>query len=117
MATYRNHLTSRLTGLCLAVFLALSMISLITTTTWAEEAKEAKEAAKVEAAEKAEAKINLNTATVEELDTLPDIGRTKAAAIIKYREENGPFKTIEDIQKVKGIAEGIFKKIKDLITV
>ena len=114
MDTHRNRLTSRITGLCLAVFLALSMISLVSSTTWAEEAKEA---AKVETAEKAEAKINLNTATVEELSTLSGIGRTKAAAIVKYREENDGFKTIEDVKKVKGIGKGIFEKIKDLISV
>jgi competence protein ComEA len=62
-------------------------------------------------------KINLNTATAEELETLPGIGPTKAQAIIDYRNQNGNFKTTEDIQKVKGIKGGTFSKIKDNIKV
>ncbi len=111
MTPHRNHLFSRLTGFCLAVFFALTMISFPSTASWAEEAK------KAEKAEKAEAKINLNTATVEELSTLSGIGRTKAAAIVKYREEVAPFKSVEEVQKVKGIGKKIFEKIEDLITV
>ena len=57
--------------------------------------------------------VNLNTAAKEELDSLPGIGPVKAQAIIEAR----PFKTIEDVMKVKGIKEGEFSKIKDLITV
>jgi competence protein ComEA len=57
--------------------------------------------------------VNLNTAPKEELDSLPGIGPVKAQAIIDAR----PFKTIEDVMKVKGIKEGEFSKIKDLITV
>jgi competence protein ComEA len=57
--------------------------------------------------------VNLNTAAKEELDSLPGIGPVKAQAIIDSR----PFKTIEDVMKVKGIKEGEFSKIKDLITV
>jgi competence protein ComEA len=58
-------------------------------------------------------KIDINTASREELDALPGIGPVKAQAIIDGR----PFKTIEDIMKVRGIKEGEFSKIKDLITV
>ena len=63
------------------------------------------------------AAVNINTATKEELDALPGIGPVKAQAIIDYRNANGPFKTPEDIMKVKGIKEGEFAKIKDIITV
>lgn len=62
-------------------------------------------------------KINLNTATAEQLDALPGIGPTKARAIVDYRTQNGNFKTIEDIEKVRGIKGGIFSKIKDQIKV
>jgi competence protein ComEA len=62
-------------------------------------------------------KININTATVEELDTLPGIGPAFAQRIIEYRESNGPFKSIEDIILVSGIGDATFAKIKDLITI
>jgi len=62
-------------------------------------------------------KININTATLEELDTLPKIGPVTAQRIIDWREANGGFEIIEDIKKVKGIGEEIFEEIKDLITI
>ncbi len=58
------------------------------------------------------AAVNINTATKEELDALPEIGPVKAQAIIDYRAKNGPFKTPEDIMKVSGIKEGTYAKIK-----
>jgi len=62
-------------------------------------------------------KVNLNTATAEELMTLPGIGESKAAAILAYRSEHGAFASIEEIQNISGIKSGVFSKIKDLITV
>lgn len=59
--------------------------------------------------------VDINTATLEELDTLPEIGPVTAQNIIDYRNANGPFARIEDIQDVKGIGTAIFEKIKDLI--
>lgn len=61
--------------------------------------------------------INLNTATAEQLDTLPGIGPKVAARIIEYRQKNGPFKTIEAVMNVKGIGEKNFLKIKNRLTV
>lgn len=61
--------------------------------------------------------VNINTASLEQLETLPGIGEKRAKDIISYRESNGPFESIEDIQKISGIKSAIFEKIKDLITV
>lgn len=62
-------------------------------------------------------KININTATKEELMTLPGIGEAKAKDIISYREKNGGFKSIEDIKKVTGIGDNVFSQIQETITV
>jgi len=61
--------------------------------------------------------ININTADQAQLETLPGIGPAKAKAIIKYREENGYFSQVEDIQNVSGIGPATFEKLKDLITI
>ncbi len=63
-------------------------------------------------------KININTAGVETLDTqLIGVGATKAQAIIKYREEHGPFKSIDDLALVKGIGEKTVEKNRENITI
>jgi len=62
-------------------------------------------------------KININTATADELDTLPGIGEATAKDIIAFREKNGGFKKIEDIMKVPRIKQNRFNNIKDYITV
>ena len=59
------------------------------------------------------AAVNINTATATEFEALPGIGPAKAKAIVAYRQQNGQFKTVEDLKKVKGIGEGIFSKLKD----
>nr|WP_051527090.1 helix-hairpin-helix domain-containing protein [[Eubacterium] cellulosolvens] len=62
-------------------------------------------------------KVNINSAGSEELQTLPGIGEAKAEAIIRYREEHGGFSGIEEIQKISGIKQKAFEKIKDYIEV
>ena len=62
-------------------------------------------------------KININTASLSELISLPGIGEKRAQKIIEYREKIGGFKNTEDIMKVKGIGEGIYTKIKDIIEI
>ncbi len=62
-------------------------------------------------------KVNLNTAGIEELMTIPGIGEAKANDIIAYRTEHGNFADVRDIMNIAGIKEGIFEKIKDSITV
>ena len=61
--------------------------------------------------------VNINSATREELMTLSGIGESRANDIISYRNQYGPFRSIEEIQNVSGIKTGIYEKIKDYITV
>ena len=63
------------------------------------------------------AKININTATVEELSSLQGIGEKKAKSIVEHREKAGSFAKIEDLKDVKGVGDKIFDKIKDQIAV
>lgn len=62
-------------------------------------------------------KVNINTASAEELMTLKGIGQTRAEQIIAYREKHGAFASIEGIMEVDGIKQGTFDKLKDNITV
>ena len=62
-------------------------------------------------------KVNINTAGIDKLITLPGIGESRAKAIIAYREEKGAFKNTEDIMNVSGIKEASYSKIKDYIRV
>lgn len=67
--------------------------------------------------EESDGLVNINTATREELCTLPGVGESRADSIIAYREEKGGFSTIEEIKNVSGIKDGLFQKIKDKIKV
>ena len=62
-------------------------------------------------------RVNINTATVTELDTLPGIGPTTAQSIVDYRLQHGPFQNIQDIQNVPGIGPANYDRIKDYITI
>ena len=62
-------------------------------------------------------KININTAEKEMLMTLPGIGESKAQAILAYRQEHGGFQSIDELMNIRGIKEGVYNKIKDLIVV
>ena len=61
--------------------------------------------------------INLNTATLNQLDSLPGIGEIRAQAILQYRADHGNFVTIEEVLQVPGISQDVFEQIRDLITV
>lgn len=64
-----------------------------------------------------EEKINLNTATEAELQTISGIGAKKAQEIIRFRDEQGPFKTVEELENVPGIGEKTVERLKDMLTV
>jgi competence protein ComEA len=66
---------------------------------------------------KAAVSVNINTADSGELSSLPGIGTSKATAIVSYRSEYGPFATVEDLTKVRGIGNNVLEKIRDLIRV
>ena len=61
--------------------------------------------------------LNLNAATVAQLEALPGIGRATAERIVEYRQKNGGFKKAEDLMNVRGIGEKSFLKLKPLVTV
>jgi competence protein ComEA len=69
------------------------------------------------AAAKPAAVVNLNTASVNELETLPGVGAKVAARIVEYRQKNGPFKKIEELMNVQGIGEKSFLKLRGQLTV
>jgi comEA protein len=66
---------------------------------------------------KQDTKININKASLEELDTLPGVGPATAQKILDYRSQNGLFKTTEEINEVSGIGEVKYSQIKDLISI
>jgi competence protein ComEA len=61
--------------------------------------------------------VNLNTATTEELDTLPGVGPATAEAIIAHREANGPFTSVDQLLDVRGIGDAKLADLRDLVTV
>jgi competence protein ComEA len=60
-------------------------------------------------------KINLNTATLDQLDSLPGIGPSLAQRIIEYRTNSGPFQSVDDLLKIKGIGQSLVDKIRELV--
>ncbi|NML25222.1 ComEA family DNA-binding protein [Zoogloea dura] len=61
--------------------------------------------------------VNLNTATVAELDSVKGIGPSKAQAIVDYRTKNGPFKSLDDLKNIKGFGDKSIARMKDELTV
>ncbi len=61
--------------------------------------------------------VNINTASLAELDSLPGIGEVKAQAIVTYRQQNGLFTALEDLLKVEGISQSLYEKLEGLISI
>jgi competence protein ComEA len=100
----------------LTIGLTLALLVLLAAPARAQAQTTAKPKAGA-AAKPAATPVNLNTATVAELETLPGVGPATAARIVEYRQKNGGFKKIEELMNVRGVGEKSFLKIKDLLTV
>lgn len=90
----------------------LSAVAVMPTHALAKEAKAAEIPVSVQMA-----KVNLNQANLEQLESIKGVGPALAERISTYRKENGNFKTVEDLRNVKGIGQAKFDRIKDQITV
>lgn len=93
------------------------MIWVMTAAEAAEKANQPGEAQDAGESAGDDGKVNLNTATKEELMELPGIGAAKADSILAWREDNGSFAQIEDLMKIEGIKEGVFSKIADYVKI
>jgi competence protein ComEA len=93
-------------GMALSVIAALLVVPLL-----------ARQAQPPQAGKPAVDKININSATLDDLQKLPRIGPKVAQRILDFRKQNGPFKRVEDLMKVKGIGEKTFTQLKEQITV
>jgi competence protein ComEA len=97
--------------------IALVSISGVVQTAHAAQAPPAASARSAAKPAAAVSPININTASVAELDALPGIGAKTAALIIEYRQKNGPFKKIEELMNVRGVGEKNFLKLRTQISV
>jgi competence protein ComEA len=95
----------------------LSLVALAALLASPAQAQTARSKAVDQAAAKPTAQVNLNTATVADLQELPGVGAKVAARIVEYRQKQGPFKRIEELMNIQGIGEKSFLKLRPQITV
>jgi competence protein ComEA len=69
------------------------------------------------AAQEQAPRVDVNRATVQELETLPQVGPVLAQRIVEFREKHGPYKTVEDLIKVQGVGEKLLARLRDRVTV
>jgi len=95
----------------------LSLVALAALLGSQVEAQTTRPKAVDQAAAKPTVQVNLNTATVADLQELPGVGAKVAARIVEYRQKQGPFKRIEELMNIQGIGEKSFLKLRPQITV
>lgn len=109
--------------MCRILFAIAILVAALVVPSAPASAQTAKAASAAKTASPAKARatptspVNLNSASVAQLQTLPGIGASTAQRIIEYRQKNGSFKKIEELMNVKGIGEKSFLKLKPMITV
>jgi len=103
-----------LTTAKLAVLLSLAICA---TTLPAQDEKAPKQTEQQQEAAQSTAKININTASLDQLTTLPRVGPTIGARIISFREEHGGFEKVEELMNVKGIGQKTFERLKTMIEI
>jgi competence protein ComEA len=96
-------------------FLSMFLLTLVGSGTTIAAGQEKPARAKAEAAPTAP--LNLNTATVAQLQALPGVGAATAKLIVEHRQKNGGFKKVEELMNIKGIGEKSFLKLKPMVTV
>lgn len=97
-------------------FIRILLLSSLVLGSLSYQALAAPEKSKIQQSQKQMKRVNLNTASLKQLVSLPGVGKKKAAAIIEYRKNNGKFKQIEDVIKVKGIGQKMLDKFKNQLT-
>jgi competence protein ComEA len=97
--------------------LGIWMLALLAIAAGGRAEAQEKAAAKPKAAAAVTTPVNINTASVAQLEALPGIGTKTAQLIVDHRQKNGPFKKVEELMNVKGIGEKSFLKLKPMVTV
>ena len=112
MSLVDKEVVMKFPGIQMACALALCLVLFCSSTPAPAQTTDANPAAKTAAA----GKININSATAEQLATLPGVGPATARLIIEYRTKAGKFNRVEELMNVRGIGEKRFEALKDLLT-